>query len=236
MDLRILLATKLLAKIFANIRKFISVFMSKNLNPKCKQCRRLGVKLCSKGERGFTQKCALTRRNYPPGVHGPKGYPRKTDYCLHLAEKQKLKLIYGLMERQLRKYFDQANKSKENTGLKMIEILERRLDNVIYHFGLASSRRQARQLINHNHFLLNNKKMNIPSHLVKKNDIIKIKKDRSLEKGPIAQGLETISKKQMPDWIVWDSEKKQGNILEMPAGKDLEIGIDTRLVVEYYSR
>jgi small subunit ribosomal protein S4 len=210
--------------------------MSKVLGPKCRLCRRLGVKLCSKGERGMGAKCALVRRAYPPGVHGQKGYGRLTDYGLHLKEKQKLKVLYGIMERQLRKYFEEAKRFKTNTGFKLIETLERRFDNVVFRLGLASSRRQARQFVNHGHFLINGKKMDIPSYLVKKGDVINIKKTKMMEKGPMSENLKMIAKKETPAWLIWNDVDKKGQIIEMPSGKDLDVGVDTKLIVEHYSR
>jgi small subunit ribosomal protein S4 len=210
--------------------------MSKVLGPKCRLCRRLGVKLCSKGDRGLGAKCALVRRNYPPGVHGPKGAGKKTDYGTHLQEKQKIKVLYGIMERQLRKYFEEAKRFKSNTSVKLIEILERRLDNVVYRLGLASSRRQARQLVNHGHLLVNGKKMTIPSYLVKKGDLITVKKAKMLVKGPLSENIASISKKEGPEWLSWDAANNRGQVLTLPQGKELEVGIEVKLIVEFYSR
>jgi small subunit ribosomal protein S4 len=210
--------------------------MSKVLGPKCRLCRRLGVKLCSKGERGLGAKCALVRRAYPPGVHGQKGYGRLTDYGLHLKEKQKLKVLYGIMERQLRKYFEEAKRFKSNTGLKLIETLERRFDNVVFRLGLANSRRQARQLVNHGHFLVNGKKMDIPSCIMKKGDAITVKKAKMKEKGPLAENLKMMAKKEIPTWLAWDETEQRGVVLEFPDGKNLDVGVDVKLIVEHYSR
>jgi small subunit ribosomal protein S4 len=210
--------------------------MSRILGPKCRLCRRLGVKLCSKGERGLGGKCALVRRNYPAGAHGPDGYRKLSDYGVHLAEKQKLRVLYGLMERQLRKYFTEAKKFKTNTSLKLVEILEVRLDNVIYRLGLASSRSQARQLVSHGHFFINGKKMDIPSYRVKKGDVIAIKKEKLLTKGPVAENLKSMGKREIPEWLAWDLENKKGHVIKLPVGKDLDIGINVKLIVEHYSR
>ena len=210
--------------------------MSKYLGPKCKQCRRLGVKLCSKGERGLGAKCALIKRNYPPGMHGPKGYPRLTDYGVHLKEKQKVRTMYFVLERQLRKYFTQASKSQIDTGSKLVELLERRLDNVIYRLGLAVSRPQARQMVSHGLFLINNKKINVPSCHVKSGDIINILKEKSFNKGVLAENLKQIKTDKMPSWIDWNAKENKAKIISLPKEKDLDVGIDTRLVVEYYSK
>lgn len=209
--------------------------MARNLNPKCKQCRRLGIKLCGKGERG-NAKCALVKRNYPPGVHGPKGYQRITDYGLHLQEKQKLKVMYGVMERQLRKYFSEAVKSKGNSGFKLMEILERRLDNVIYRLGWAVSRAQARQFVSHDLFLINQKKNNIPSAQVKVGDVIVIRKEKSKIQGALAENLKNLSSDLVSSWLSWDKEKGQGIVLALPTGDELQVGVDPRLIVEFYSK
>lgn len=210
--------------------------MARNLNPKCKQCRRLGVKLCTKGERGSGAKCAITRRNYPPGVHGNKGYPRLTDYGQHLQEKQKVKVTYGVMERQLKKYFEEATRSQTDTGFKLIELLERRLDNVIYRLGLASSRPQARQFVSHSLFKINNKKIDVPSCRVKTGDVITIRKEKSTKKGFLAEALSKIDKHEQPSWLTWDNKEMKGKVVGIPKDKDLEIGIDPRLIVEFYSK
>jgi len=210
--------------------------MARNLKPSCKQCRRLGIKLCSKGEHGEGAKCALTRRNYPPGVHGPKGYGRVTDFGLHLNEKQKIKIFYGILECQLRKIFSEAIKAKSNTSFKLIELLERRLDNVVYRLGLATSRAQARQFVNHGLFLLNGQKIKIPSCRVKVNDLISIRKEKSLNKGVLADNLKNMARLERPGWLNWQTENMVGQVVSMPEKKDLEIGIDTRLIVEFYSK
>ncbi|MBU4360871.1 30S ribosomal protein S4 [Candidatus Parcubacteria bacterium] len=210
--------------------------MSKYLGPKCKICRRLGVKLCSKGERGSGAKCALVKRNYPPGAHGPKGHPRLTDYGVHLKEKQKVRAMYFILERQLRKYFNLATRSQFDTGTKLIELLERRLDNVIYRLGLAISRPQARQMVSHSLFLINNKKINVPSCQIKSGDVISFRKEKSLNSGILAENLKNIKIDNLPGWLEWDANENKAKIVELPKDKDLEIGIDTRLVVEYYSK
>ncbi|MFC1622492.1 30S ribosomal protein S4 [Patescibacteria group bacterium] len=211
--------------------------MARDLNPKCKLCRRAGEKLFLKGERCFGAKCALTKRNYPPGIHGNKFRQRLTDYGIHLKEKQKVKRIYGILEKQLRKYFTEATKSKTETGLKLIELLERRMDNVVYRAGLAVSKQQARQMVSHGLFKINNKKIDVPSCLVKVNDIISIKKDRSLEQGVLAENIKKIKKTQdSPAWLIWNEKEKTIKIVSLPEKKDLTTSIDTRLIVEFYSK
>jgi len=209
--------------------------MAKDLRPKAKQYRRLGIKPESNADSSSLSR-AIARRDYPPGLHGPKGRQRQTDYGIHLQEKQKVRLLYGILEQQLSNYFKQASRIRGNTGLKLMELLERRLDNVIFRSGLATTRRQARQLVNHSHFLVNGKKMNIPSYFIKKGDIISIKKDKSMESGPIAQGLKIMAKRDLVDWLVWDNTKNQLIVLDIPKEKNLQLGVDTRLIVEYYSK
>ncbi len=210
--------------------------MAKYLGPKCKICRRLGEKLCSKGERGLGAKCALVKRNYPPGLHGQKGHSRLTDFGVHLKEKQKVKIIYFVLEKQLKKYFNLASKNKMDTGSKFIELLERRLDNVIFRLGLAKSRPQARQMVSHSLFLINNKKINVPSCEIKSGDVISIRKDKSLNKGILAENLKNIKQDEISGWLDWDEKENKAKIVSLPKDKDLEVGIDTRLVVEYYSK
>ncbi|MFH1457531.1 MAG: 30S ribosomal protein S4 [Patescibacteria group bacterium] len=209
--------------------------MAKDLRPKAKQYRRLGIKPESNADSSSLFR-SIARRDYPPGVHGHKGRQRQTDYGIHLQEKQRVRLLYGILERQLSNYFKQASRTKGNTGLKLMELLERRLDNVIFRSGMVNTRRQARQLINHGHFLINKKKMNIPSYLVKKGDVVNIKKDVSKERGPIAEGLKIMAKRELVDWLAWDSGKNQLVVLNIPVEKNLQLGIDTRLIVEYYSK
>lgn len=211
--------------------------MARNLDPKCKQCRRAAEKLFLKGERCFGPKCALTKRNYPPGIHGNKLHPRLTDYGTHLREKQKLSRMYGVLERQLRKYFEEAFKSKNQTGLKLVEFLERRMDSVVYRVGLATSRCQARQLVGHGLFLVNGKKINIPSYRLKTGDIIKLRKEKTVQRGSLAENIKKIEKKKdFPAWLSWDNQKNEIKVLSLPTEKDLEINIDPRLIIEFYSR
>lgn len=205
--------------------------MARNINPQCRQCRRAGEKLFLKGDRCFSPKCAMVKRNYPPGIHGNKMRSRLTDYGLHLKEKQKMKQIYGILEKQMRKYFTTAFKSKGQTGNKLIEFLETRLDNVIFRLGLASSRKQARQFVSHGLFKVNDKKVDIPSYSVKKNDIITIKKENLIISDKASKENPSI-----PSWLDWDVKEKKGKVLDLPAGKDIEIGVDVRLIVEFYSK
>lgn len=209
--------------------------MSKNLEPKCKQCRREGEKLMLKGERCDSTKCAVVKRNYPPGIHGSKGRSRQTEYSLQLHEKQKAKKIYNLLEKQFRLTFKKAGQQKGDAGENLMKLLERRLDNVIYRLGYAKSRNQARQLVIHGHFTLNGKKVNIPSLIVKTGDIIKVKVE-SARKKAFANAEEKMAKNKIPGWINFDKEIKAAKILHDPKKDDLEKKINTPMIVEFYSR
>ncbi|MFZ5559766.1 MAG: 30S ribosomal protein S4 [Patescibacteria group bacterium] len=201
----------------------------------CKKCRRIGQKLFLKGERCFTPKCAMIKKPYVPGVHGRKRKHALTEYGTQLAEKQKLKKIYGVKERQLKKYFKEASKSHGVVTDVFLTKLETRIDNVIFRLGLAESRAKARQIVNHGHILLNDRKINIPSIHVKKGDIIRIKKS-SLNK-PLFSNLETRLKKyNPPTWLSLDKKDWQATILSMPAKEEMEIPADLQMIVEYYSR
>ncbi|MBU0647050.1 30S ribosomal protein S4 [Patescibacteria group bacterium] len=209
--------------------------MARNLEPKCKSCRREGVKLMLKGERCSSPKCAISKRNYPPGIHGPKGRGRASGYSMQLREKQKAKKIYNILEKQFKLTFDKAIKQKGDAGENLMKLLETRLDNVIFRLALASSRNQARQLVNHRHFTINGKILNIPSYQTKTGDIIKIKKSSSTEKHFI-NITEQIKKAVMPSWLNFDIKEMTAKVLHAPAKKDFEQGINTQQIVEFYSR
>lgn len=209
--------------------------MAKDLDPKCKKCRREGVKLFLKGEKCYSPKCPMVKRNYPPGVHGAKGPKRLTEYGTQLREKQKAKRIYNLLEKQFRLTFDRASSLGGDVRENLLRLLEMRLDNVVYRLGLASSRSQARQLVNHGHFLVNNRKVNIPSFVVKTGDIVKIKK-ASRNKKSFRNIGEKIKKDKLPSWLNLDLEKLEAKVLHAPAKSDTEQNIDAQAIVEYYSR
>jgi small subunit ribosomal protein S4 len=200
----------------------------------CRLCRREGIKLYLKGQRCFTDKCAIERRGYAPGQHG-QGRPRLSEYNLQLREKQKLKRIYGLMERQFRGYFGRAAKKKGITGEYLLQLLERRLDNVIYRIGFASSRKEARQLTTHGHFILNGRSVNIPSCLVKEGDTVGIKeKSRTLV--PIQNAIAAVEAKGLPAWLELDKANFQGRIRSLPTKEDISVPVNEQMVVELYSR
>jgi small subunit ribosomal protein S4 len=211
--------------------------MARDINAKCRKCRRAGEKLFLKGDRCFTPKCGVVRRAYAPGAHGKKMTKgNKSEYGMQLAVKQRIKRIYGVLEKQFRKHFDEVRNKPGVVGDLLLARLERRLDNVVYRIGLAASRAQARQLVNHGLISLNGRKMSIPSAEVKIGDTVSInsyKKNKNYFKN-----LEQIikNKKDFPGWISFDAEKIEGKITNNPTKNDVEINVDAQVVVEYYSR
>lgn len=208
--------------------------MARYTGPVCRLCRRQGEKLMLKGERCTTKKCAMERRNLPPG----KGRPQRkkiSDRGLQLREKQKARSTYGLLERQFHRHFTEAVRRPGVTGENMLMILEMRLDNVVYRLGFADSRRQARQLVRHGHITVNSKKTDIPSYLVKSGDVIEwsARGAKSTHYQVVSQ---QIADKVIPDWLSLDREKLVGRILTPPSRNDIEIKIDDKVIVEYYSR
>ena len=209
--------------------------MGKNLDNKCKQCRRLGEKLFLKGDRCNSPKCAMVKRNYPPGFHGPKGRKRQSDYGLQLAEKQKVKKQYNILEKQLRLTMDQAQKTTGDAGKNLLRLLELRLDNAVYRLGFATSRVQARQLVNHGHFTVNGKKVNIPSYRVREGEVIQIK-DRSQKSKAFKELSEKLKNQETPSWLNLNAKELSGKVLHEPKEGDLRLNIDTQMIIEYYSR
>lgn len=201
----------------------------------CKKCRRSGEKLFLRGERCFTPKCAMIKKPYPPGIHGKKRRSALSEYGLQLAEKQKLRKIYNISEAQLRKYFQEASKAKGVATDILLAKLESRIDNAVFRLGFTESRAKARQIINHGHILLNNKKVNIPSINLRKGDSIKIKK--SSLSSILFKELETKLKKYNPPaWLSLNKEDLSAGVLALPAKEDVESNIDLQMIVEYYSR
>ncbi len=208
--------------------------MAKYNDAVCRLCRREGVKLYLKGEKCYSPKCIMEKRPYPPGKSSDRGRRAKvSDYGIRLREKQKARRIYGVMEKQFRRYFDMASREKGLTGENLIRLLERRLDNVVYRLGFASSRREARQLVSHGHFLVNGRSTNIPSYLVKVGDVIKVK-DKSKDIEPIQRGLSY--EKATPLWLELDAESLTGKVVDLPKREDVDIDIKEQLIVEFYSR
>lgn len=199
----------------------------------CRLCRREGTKLFLKGDRCYSDKCAIDKRAYAPGEHG-QGRKKVSEYGIQLREKQKARRIYGVMEKQFRKYFEEAERQKGVTGENLIRLLERRLDNVVYRLGFAASRPQARQLVMHGHFTVNGHKVDIPSYLVSPGDVIAVK-NRS-QSSPVFQAVKEAGKTTVPSWLESDLEALQARVVSMPEGEDLDVPIEAHLIVELYSR
>jgi small subunit ribosomal protein S4 len=200
----------------------------------CRLCRRENLKLFLKGERCYTEKCAFERRGYPPGQHG-QGRKKFSDYGAQLREKQKVKRLYGLLENQFRNTFEIADRKKGITGEILLSLLERRLDNTVYRLGFASSRNEARQLVRHNHFLVNQTKVNIPSYLVKPGDVIELR-EKSKKIVRILDALEGVARRGVPSWLELDKEQMKGSVRALPSREDITIPIQENLIVELYSK
>jgi small subunit ribosomal protein S4 len=200
----------------------------------CRLCRRESQKLFLKGDRCYTEKCAADRRPYPPGQHG-QGRSKASEYGLQLREKQKAKRYYGILENQFRGYFNMASKRKGKTGENLLAILETRLDNTVYRLGFAMSRAEARQLVLHGHFLVNGRKVNIPSFLVRPGMIISLKeKSRSLDK--LKSVIEANSSRVPPKWLDYDANAMVAKVSTVPTREDIDIPIEEQLIVELYSK
>lgn len=209
--------------------------MARYLGPVCKLCRREGMKLYLKGERCFSEKCAVVRRPYPPGQHG-QGRLKLSEYGLRLREKQKMRRIYGLLEQQFAGYYMQASHLRGRTGEEMLGLIERRLDNIVHRMGFAVSRAQGRQLVRHNHVLVNGKRVNIPSYRVKPNDKIEIR-ERSRKIGYIQAALAAADSRPKPSWLEVDKDNFTGHFRSMPVRDEInEPMMREQYVVEYYSR
>ncbi len=200
----------------------------------CRLCRREGIKLYLKGSRCETEKCAIEKRAYPPGQHG-QGRSKFSEYGVQLREKQKVKRIYGVLEKPFRNYFFAADKKKGVTGENLLQNLELRFDNVIYRMGLAPPRNEARQLVRHKHFTVNGKKMDVPSYILRQGDIITPNPSKSKKK-PVNEAIANIKNKTLPEWLAFDTDSKQGIIQGMPTREDVKLPIEEQLIVELYSR
>ena len=200
----------------------------------CRLCRRENLKLFLKGERCYTEKCAVDRRNYPPGQHG-QGRKKPSAYGTQLREKQKVKRLYGVLENQFRNTFKEADRQKGITGVTLLSLLERRLDNTVYRLGFANSRNEARQLVRHNHFKVNQSKVNIPSYLLKPGDVIELR-EKSKKVVRILEALEGVARRGVPQWLELDKEQLKGNVKTLPVREDITIPIQEKLIVELYSK
>ncbi|MEO0142076.1 MAG: 30S ribosomal protein S4 [candidate division WOR-3 bacterium] len=209
--------------------------MARYIGPKCKICRREGEKLFLRGSRCYTDKCSFGRRGYPPGMHGKSGRRKLTSYASQLREKQKVKVVYGLLERQFRKFFAEAVKKAGAPGENLLIALERRLDNVVYQLGMASSRTQARQLIRHGHILVDGKKVDIPSYQVKVNQVVSL--SESMRNNPLVRrALEERDPEKIVGWLKFNKENMSGTIIRLPKREDVTIPIQENLIVELYSK
>jgi small subunit ribosomal protein S4 len=198
-------------------------------------CRREGLKLFLKGDRCYSEKCSFERRGYAPGDHGQAHKKQRSDYGVQLREKQKLKRLYGLLEKQFRGYFEKADQQKGITGTNLLIFLERRLDNMIFRMGLANSRVEARQLISHGHFLINGKPVNIPSYLLKAGDEVSVK-EGSRKITRVLEAMETVARRGVPQWLELDKENFKASIKILPVREDLTMPVQEQLVVELYSK
>ena len=208
--------------------------MARYTKTNCRLCRRENLKLFLKGERCFTEKCAYDRRNYPPGQHG-QARKKFSDYGSQLREKQKVKRIYGILENQFRNIFREADRQKGITGETLLALLERRLDNIVYRLGFANSRDEARQLVRHNHFLVNQSKVNIPSYLVKPGDVIQLR-EKSKKVVRVLEALEGVARRGVPQWLELDKDQMKGSMKGLPSREDVTLPIQEKLIVELYSK
>lgn len=212
--------------------------MARYRGPVCKLCRREGIKLMLKGERCMSPKCAIERRNMPPGQHGPSYRRRQlSDFGVRQREKQKVRRVYGVLERQFVRYYGIASRTRGQTGATLLQLMERRLDNVVYRLGFADSRRQARQLVRHGHFTVNGRKTNIPSFVVSVGDEISVRegsRKRTYFKDLDSSGI--LRKRSVPEWIALDPAALAGKVLRLPERSELDLSINEQLIVEFYSR
>ena|SRR5690554_2986476 len=208
--------------------------MARYTDASCRLCRREGMKLYLKGERCFTDKCAIDRRNYAPGQHGQRR-KKPSEYGIQLREKQKAKRIYGVLERQFANYFEMAERKKGKTGDNLLQILETRLDNAVYRMGFASSRKEGRQLVLHGHFTVNGQKVNIPSYLINVGDVIAVK-ETSKKSEKFKEITEATASKVAKNWLEVDLDNLVGKIVDLPTREDIDIPIEDHLIVELYSK
>ena len=208
--------------------------MARNYGSVCRMCRRENQKLFLKGDRCYTEKCSFDRRGYPPGQHG-QGRIKFSEYGLQLREKQKIKRMYGLLEKQFRSVFEKAERAKGITGSNLLTMLERRLDNVAYRSGFANSRTEARQLVLHGHLSVNGHRVNIPSFMVGKGDMVEIR-EKSRGVARVVAALESVKRREIPQWLELDAKTMKSRIRDLPSRDDLTAPMEERLVVELYSK
>lgn len=208
--------------------------MARNLGPVCRLCRREGLKLFLKGERCYTDKCAIERRNYPPGAHG-QGRTRFSEFAIRLREKQKVRHIYGVLEKQFAHYFEMAERMPGITGENLLVLLERRLDNVVYRLGFSSSLAQARQLVRHGHIEVNGRVVTVPSYLLEVSQTVSIA-EKSRQKKVVMEAIELAQRRGVPPWMTLEREQFRGSLRTLPNRADLTMPISEKLIVEHYSR
>ncbi len=208
--------------------------MARYTSAQCRLCRREGMKLFLKGERCLTSKCALERRAYPPGQHG-QGRTKRSDYGLQLREKQKVRRMYGVLEKQFRLYYQRAARMRGVTGENLLQLLERRLDNAVYRLGMATSRKDARQLVSHGHLLINGRRVDIPSIQVKEGDVIEVR-ERSKKLTRIEGSLELKAAGETPAWLELDRDAMKATVKALPTRDDIQLPIQESLIVELYSK
>lgn len=209
--------------------------MARNAGPVCKLCRREGEKLFLKGTRCFSARCSFDKRSYVPGQHGVNQRTKLSEYGIQLREKQKVKRIYGVLESQFRNYYDRATRRKGVSGENLLKLLESRFDNVIYRLGFAPSRNSARQLILHRHFLVNGGVVNIPSYLMRPNDVIEVR-EKSRKLGAIHESMKRIKDDTMLPWLNLDKAKMQGMYTDVPSRQDIPVNVQENLIIELYSK
>jgi len=209
--------------------------MARNLDAKCRQCRREGEKLFLKGEKCFTDKCSVEKRSYAPGQHGQKSGARLSDYGKQLREKQKMRKIYGVLERQFRRVYAEADRRKGVTGENLLQLLESRLDTVVYRMGFGASRSESRQVVRHNAITVNGRRVNIPSYLVRAGDVIEVS-EKAKAHLRIKAAAEAAESRGVPDWIEVDAKALKGTFKSIPARADVPSSINESLVIELYSK
>ena len=209
--------------------------MARYIGPVCRLCRREAMKLFLKGERCYTEKCAIEKRNTPPGQHGKSRKAKMVGYGVQLREKQKVKRIYGVLENQFRRYFESAERQRGITGETLLQLLERRLDNVIYRLGLATSRPQARQLVRHGHFLVNGRKVDVPSYSLKAGDVVSVR-GTSAQNTAIVHAMEEVKGRGIPEWLLFDAGQLTGRITSLPTREQINLPVQEQLIVELYSK
>jgi len=209
--------------------------LARNIGAACRRCRRENLKLYLKGDRCYSDKCSFERRAFGPGQHGQARFKKLSDYAIQLREKQKVKSMYGMLESQFRLNFVKADRQKGVTGENLLVLLERRLDNTVFRIGFASSRNQARQIVRHNHILVNGHRVNIPSFLISVGDVITLK-EKSRANGMINENLEAVARRGTPTWIELDKDNYKASIKALPNREELTMPIQERLIVELYSK